>query len=71
MNRDALLMDRDTHVEGFYLSISLNLEWNNRARLDLAKAEQTSMSVLLHDCEKALSAHILPSPTKVKPTAYP
>lgn len=63
-------MDRNTHVEGFYLSISLNLEWNNRARLDLVKAEQTSMSVVLQDCEKALSAHTLPSPTKVKPAAY-
>lgn len=71
MNRDALLMDRNTHVEGFYLSISVNLEWNNRAGLDLVKAEQTSTDIVLQDCKKALSAHTLPSPTKVKPAAYP
>lgn len=46
MNRDALLMDRNTHVEGFYLSTSLSLEWNNRVRPVLVKAQQTSGSVV-------------------------
>ena len=71
MNRDALLTDRNTQVEGFYLSISVNLEWNNRASLDLVKAEQTSASIVLQGCKKALSAHTLPSSTNVKPSAYP
>lgn len=64
-------MDRNTHVEGFYLSISVNFEWDNRAWLALVKAEQTSASIVLQDCKKALSAHTLPSPTEVKPAAYP
>lgn len=33
-------------IEGFSLSISLSLEWINRARRDLVKAEQTGVSVV-------------------------
>lgn len=43
MNRNAPLMEKNTHPESFCLLISLCLEWNNRTRLDQVK-EKTNLS---------------------------